>query len=69
MNIGAPEVLLIALVAFLLFGPSRLPGFARDAAKALKEFRRAAREVTDDLKTEVREAEKKEKETQAQKGA
>jgi len=50
-NIGFPEMLVIAVVALLVFGPRRLPDMARQAGKALKEFKRVTGDLTDELKS------------------
>ncbi|MBN1269508.1 MAG: twin-arginine translocase TatA/TatE family subunit [Kiritimatiellae bacterium] len=46
---GGGEILLVLLVLLLLFGSKRLPGIARALGKTLAEFRRATREVTDEI--------------------
>lgn len=53
MNIGLPEILLIVLVAFLLFGARKLPDAARSIGKALNEFKRGFRETAADSSGEV----------------
>ena len=40
-NIGFQELLVVAGVAFLCFGPKRLPELARALGEALRAFRRA----------------------------
>jgi TatA/E family protein of Tat protein translocase len=50
-NVGPGEMLLIATLALLIFGPKRLPEIGRQAARALKEFRRAASDITSELKS------------------
>ena len=42
LNVGAPELLVIVVVALLVFGPNRLPELARQAGKAMGEVRRMA---------------------------
>jgi sec-independent protein translocase protein TatA len=37
--IGMPELLLLALVALVLFGPKRLPEMGRSLGKGLREFK------------------------------
>jgi sec-independent protein translocase protein TatA len=37
--IGVPELLLLALVALLLFGPKRLPEMGRGLGKGMREFK------------------------------
>lgn len=44
-NIGAPELLLILVVALIVVGPRRLPELARSLGKGLREVRRAQDEV------------------------
>ena len=43
--LGAPELMWIALIFFLLFGAKKLPEFARSAGEAMKEFKKAAHEL------------------------
>jgi sec-independent protein translocase protein TatA len=65
-SIGSGEVLLIFVVVLLLFGSKNLPSIARGLGKALEEFRRAARDVSDEivrgdqppLKPKIQQAEK-----------
>ena len=38
-NIGPGEILLLALVALVLFGPKRLPEIGRSLGTAMREFR------------------------------
>ena len=53
-SIGTSELILIGLVALIVFGPRKLPEFARTLGKMMNEFRR----TTDDFKqTWVREVE------------
>ncbi len=47
------EVLIIILVALVVLGPSRLPDLARKAGKYTAELRKAAREITAGLESEV----------------
>lgn len=44
MNLGAGEILLLAVLALLLFGPKRLPEVGRQVGRALAEIRRVSRE-------------------------
>lgn len=48
-SIGGGEALVIFFVFLILFGPKKLPGLARSAGRALAEFRRASREVQNEL--------------------
>lgn len=51
-NIGAPEILLLAVFALIFFGPKRLPEIGRQIGRALAEVRRVSR----DFEREVRDA-------------
>lgn len=44
-NIGAGEMVLIAVAALLILGPKRLPELARGLGKFMREFRRQTDEV------------------------
>ena len=64
-GIGAPELLVILVVALIVLGPKRLPEVAKALGKGLAEFRRATSDLTDELRgaqtmieREAREAER-----------
>jgi TatA/E family protein of Tat protein translocase len=48
-GLGAGEVLIILVIAFLLFGPKQLPEIGRQVGKAVKGFK----ETADDLRKSV----------------
>lgn len=48
-GLGAGEVLIILVIAFLLFGPKQLPEVGRQVGKAFKGFK----DATDDLRKSV----------------
>jgi TatA/E family protein of Tat protein translocase len=48
-GLGAGEILIILIVAFLLFGPKQLPEIGRQVGKAVKGFK----ETADDLRKSV----------------
>jgi sec-independent protein translocase protein TatA len=39
VDLGAPELLIILVIAFLLFGANKLPKLARSLGQASKEFK------------------------------
>lgn len=55
-RIGTPELLLILLIILLLFGAKKLPEIAKALGKAIREFRKTAGQI----KEEVEEKEDKE---------
>lgn len=48
-GLGAGEILIILIIAFLLFGPKQLPEIGRQVGKAVKGFK----ETADDLRKSV----------------
>ena len=43
------EILVVLVVVLLLFGAKRLPEIARNLGKSMESFRKAARDVTDEI--------------------
>jgi sec-independent protein translocase protein TatA len=54
-NFGPAEMLVIAIFALLVFGPRRLPEIARSVGKAVREFKKATSEFTQELTVELDE--------------
>ncbi len=52
-NLGAGEIIVIVLVVLLLFGPKKIPDIAQTFGKGMKEFRRAFKDVEDEIKNSV----------------
>src|SRR3954464_13078403 len=52
-GIGAPEFLVILVVALLAFGPDRLPDFARQAGRMVRQVRKLANQARDDIRAEL----------------
>jgi sec-independent protein translocase protein TatA len=44
-NIGAPELLIILVLALIIFGPGRLPEVGSALGRTIREFRRSSNEV------------------------
>lgn len=53
LDIGLPEILVIAAVAVIVFGPHRLPEFARSAGRFLRTLRQMVNTAQDDLRREL----------------
>lgn len=47
--IGPMEIVVIAALALIVFGPERLPEIARNIGKAIREVRRMASDVKDEF--------------------
>ncbi|TNM37541.1 twin-arginine translocase subunit TatB [Nocardioides albidus] len=52
-GIGFGELVAIALVTVLVFGPDRLPDLARQAGRLLRELRKFATNARDELRAEL----------------
>ncbi|MCR5845721.1 MAG: twin-arginine translocase TatA/TatE family subunit [bacterium] len=52
MHIGFPEILVIVLFAFIIFGPKRLPEIGKSIGKAINQFNGAKEKVDETLKKE-----------------
>ncbi|WP_435768875.1 sec-independent translocase [Nocardioides sp. SYSU DS0651] len=52
-GIGFGELVMIAFVAVLVFGPDRLPDLARQAGRFLRQLRRFATNARDELRSEL----------------
>ncbi|MCS7245750.1 MAG: twin-arginine translocase TatA/TatE family subunit [candidate division WOR-3 bacterium] len=50
MNIGFQEILLIAIIFLILFGPNKIPQLIRSFKKAYSEFSRNLNEVKEQIK-------------------
>jgi len=52
-GVGLPEMAVIAFVAVLVFGPDKLPEFARQAGQMVRKARGFANAARDELRTEL----------------
>ena len=55
MSLGAPEIILILFVILIFFGARKIPELAQGLGKGLREFRKAAREIQDDIEKDVKD--------------
>ena len=55
-QIGATELIIILLAVLVLFGANQIPKFARNLGQGMKEFKKAARELTEDEPSKDAEA-------------
>ena len=49
--LNTPEIILILALALILFGAKKLPELARGLGSGIKEFKKASREVTNELQS------------------
>ena len=64
MNLGPWEIVLIILFVIILFGGKKLPELARGLGLGLKEFKKATREIKDEVQNASDEVNEDEKEPQ-----
>ncbi len=52
-QIGMPELIVILLVVIILFGARKLPEIGSALGKAIREFKKASKDIQDDVKDAV----------------
>jgi len=52
-GLGAGEILIILVIAFLLFGPKQLPEVGRQVGKAVKGFKETAEDLRKSVEPEL----------------
>ncbi len=52
-NIGPGELILILIIALVVLGPGKLPDVAASLGKSVREFRKAATDVSDAAKLDA----------------
>ncbi|HEY4228312.1 MAG TPA: twin-arginine translocase TatA/TatE family subunit [Candidatus Limnocylindrales bacterium] len=52
-NIGAPELIIILIIALIVLGPGKLPDVAASLGKSVREFRKAATDVSEAVKLDA----------------
>ncbi len=59
-GIGMPELIIILIILLVLFGAAKLPEIGKSLGKAIKEFKKAGKEIKNDIE-EVSKEEDEEK--------
>src|SRR6266536_6480676 len=54
-NLGGGEIILILAVVLILFGAKKLPELAKGLGQGIKEFKKATKEVTDEVQSAMDE--------------
>jgi len=55
MGLGGWEWVIVVLAILLLFGSKRIPDLARSLGQSIREFKKGAREVTDEIQNAANE--------------
>ncbi len=58
-NLGTTEILLIVLVVLIFFGAKKIPELAQGLGKGIREFKKATREIENDVNEEVKKIDEK----------
>jgi sec-independent protein translocase protein TatA len=53
--ISGPEMIVVGLLALVLFGSKKIPEFAKGLGQGIREFKKASREVTDEIQSSINE--------------
>ena len=53
LGIGTPEIILVLLLAFVIFGPKRIVEISREAGRALRNLSRDAASIQRQLEDEL----------------
>ena len=51
-RLGMGELIVILVIILILFGAKKLPEIARSVGRAIKEFKKAGKEIKDDLESD-----------------
>ncbi len=54
-SLGAPEVILIALVVLLIFGGKKIPELMRGLGKGVNSFKKGLKDVDDEIKNDLKD--------------
>ena len=49
-NLGAPEIIILAILILLLFGGKKIPELMKGIGKGIKNFKEGVKGVEDDIK-------------------
>ncbi len=58
-NIGTGEIILLLVIVLVFFGARKIPELAQGLGKGLREFRKATKDIQDDISLEDRKIEEK----------
>lgn len=53
MNLGMPEIIIIAIVVLLLFGGKKLPELMHGVGKGIHDFKRSVNGIEEDIKKDI----------------
>ena len=63
-NLGASEILLVAVAVLVLFGSKRIPEMMNGLGRGIREFKKATREIEEDLTSAIKDTTSEKKATE-----
>lgn len=63
-SLGTGEIILILLVVLILFGSKKIPELAQGLGKGIREFKKAMRDVEDEIKQEPEKIDSKKEDSE-----
>ena len=58
-NIGTGEIIILLVVILIFFGAKKIPELAQGLGKGLREFRKATKDIQDDITVDDRKLDEK----------
>jgi TatA/E family protein of Tat protein translocase len=52
-NLGAPELIIILVIALLVIGPGKLPDVGQALGKSIREFRKASSDIQESVRVDT----------------
>ena len=53
MNLGMPEIIIIAIVVLVLFGGKKLPELMHGVGKGIRDFKKGMNGIEDEIKQDI----------------
>lgn len=63
-SLGTGEIILILLVVLILFGSKKIPELAQGLGKGIREFKKAMRDVEEEIKQEPEKIDSKKEDSE-----
>ncbi|MCD6379119.1 twin-arginine translocase TatA/TatE family subunit [bacterium] len=54
-NVGWPELVIVLVFVLIFFGPKRLPDVAEAIGKSLRKFKKASKDINDEIESSTKE--------------
>ncbi|HEY5499197.1 MAG TPA: twin-arginine translocase TatA/TatE family subunit [Bacteroidales bacterium] len=53
LNVGAPEIIIVALIVLLLFGGKKIPELMKGLGKGVRSFKDGIKDIDDEIKKDI----------------